>query len=631
MHNLRRGLFWPKTLICILALLGISGSGWAQGQQVIFSVTGDVPYSSSEVTKFQTQMTNHNKYSPSKFFVHVGDILSGGSACNESVYSTLASSMKTLEVPGYIVPGDNETVDCKSPSSGMNFFLKYFTNFEQNFCSPATEHQSGHPENWAFTMDGVLFVGINLVYGGSSAAKSAADWATQQLQNNGSQVRAAVFFDHYSPASSSTFSTPFRAACASFDKPVLFVHGHGHSWSTSYPFSEKNIFKVQVNKGGSEDPVEVTVTMNTSSPANTFLLKRNPWSSKTVVSRPPCGSSTTPAPNAPNSLVATLSGSSTISLAWNDKSSDEDGFKIERKAGSGSFGEIGTVGADVNTYDDAGLGSGTTYVYRVRAFNTNGNSNYSNQSSATTPGSGGSGGTSSSSNLALNQPVTASSTNTGKPETNAVDGDAKSYWRSGSVSGSKPIAWLRVDLGAALTVAQVNVSWKDNYYAKTYEVQVSDDDVNWTPVASGKGKSGTQTLSFTPTTARYVRLYFMTKNKGNYRVIEFEAYSNPTSAPKRSIETVAETTMPDEFVLEQNYPNPFNPSTQISFGLPQAAHVTIKVYTINGAEVETLVDGQYAAGTHAVTFHAKNLSTGTYFYVMQAGEVRQVRRLMLVK
>jgi hypothetical protein len=55
------------------------------------------------------------------------------------------------------------------------------------------------------------------------------------------------------------------------------------------------------------------------------------------------------------------------------------------------------------------------------------------------------------------------------------------------------------------------------------------------------------------------------------------------------------------------------------------------VYTINGAEVKTLLDSRCSAGSHAVVFEAKNLPSGTYFYVMQAGEVRLVRRLMLVK
>jgi hypothetical protein len=133
-------------------------------------------------------------------------------------------------------------------------------------------------------------------------------------------------------------------------------------------------------------------------------------------------------------------------------------------------------------------------------------------------------------------------------------------------------------------------------------------------------------------------VYYRAKENGAATLPKLILQIAPSSGgtAKRADSTASEeeditTVIPAEFMLEQNYPNPFNPSTQIQFGLPEASHVTIKVYTINGAEVETLVNGQYSAGTHAVTFHAENLSSGTYFYVMQAGEVRQVRRLMLVK
>jgi hypothetical protein len=88
---------------------------------------------------------------------------------------------------------------------------------------------------------------------------------------------------------------------------------------------------------------------------------------------------------------------------------------------------------------------------------------------------------------------------------------------------------------------------------------------------------------------------------------------------------------PSAYQLYQNFPNPFNPSTKIGFSLPQASRVTIKVYTIDGAEVKTLVDAEYPAGAHAVVFKPKNLPSGAYFYVMQAGEARKVRQLLLLK
>jgi alpha-tubulin suppressor-like RCC1 family protein/subtilisin family serine protease len=94
---------------------------------------------------------------------------------------------------------------------------------------------------------------------------------------------------------------------------------------------------------------------------------------------------------APTKLIATGSGSPlSVSLIWEDKSSDETGFKIERKTGSdGTYAQVSTVTASVTNYTDAGLaGDGTKYYYRVRAYNGGGDSFYSNEDfapKATTP------------------------------------------------------------------------------------------------------------------------------------------------------------------------------------------------------------------------------------------------------
>jgi hypothetical protein len=1393
-----------RILSYLVALIGVYRLSWAQDQPVTFSASGDIPYGTGEIAVLQRQINDHNKYSPAAFFIHVGDIKSENESCNETRYATVANLFKASAAPVYIVPGDNETADCSNPAQGMSFFLKYYEYFEQNYCSaPYTEHQSVRPENWAFTMNGVLVVGVNLSYGGSSAQQQAADWVKQQLEAKILQVRAAVIFAHYSPDHKTTFSTPFRQAAAVFGKPILFLHGHGHSWSTNYPFPELNVLRVQVDNGAGEAPVEVTVTLDNSSPAAAFVFKRNPWTSPTIINMPPCAnagadqiidltatatlgggatddgdpsgtltttwsvvtgpgvvtfdnsnsltttvgfsapgtyvlrltandsqlqgsdevaivvesidpalaisdvslnegnSGTTDAvftvslaqpngqpvtvdyqivsgtatahddyvanpsagtlrfdgtttqtiavtingdgvdeqqdetffinlsnplnatitdnqgvgiivnddgpvpPAAPSNLSANANNPTTVTLAWSDHAANEDGFKIERKVG-GIFNQIGVVNADVTSYTDTGLNSNTAYSYRVRAYNVAGNSAYTNEVSVATPGvsaltvntdgsgsvaldpaggtyingtvvtlipqsgtgfrfsgwsgdlsgsnnpatltmnsnktvtatfipiftlttttvgsgtvtldptagiydagatvtltatpaagyrfSGWSGDLSGSSNpatltmnshktvtatftrvltltanavgsgivtldppggvydentvvtltatpelgfqfngwsvdlsgsnnpatmtmnadktiiasfapipigvahqetriggissstavttlgsltgvnghlylaaismrpkvsvlavsglnlnwklvkskcagrnttaievwmaqgtpsgnpvsgavtatfagtpstaviavsrysgvaatnplgntlagntngmnaagacsggvdnnaysftlattmsgafiygaaaikgaphaagqsyiertevlqaagtntsgvavedkmietagpiavsgsfsaavdwvfaaleikpqqytltlntigsghvaldtpsgvyrtgasatlipqsgtgfqfsgwsgdltgtanpatltmdanknvtavftalppprtltvstvgsgsvavnparefyddgtivtltatsaagfqfsgwsgdvsdaanpatltmnanktvaaafiaanvnLAKTRPVTASGTYSGKPPENAVDGSTSSYWRSGSTS--KPV-WLRVDLGATMTIGRVVINWYKSYYAKNYEIQISNDDVSWQKVAGATGKSGVQTLSFSAQTARYVRLYFTKSNSSSYRVAEFEAYSGSTTASKRSSAEMTAMATPDEFELQQNYPNPFNPGTTISFNLPSrlaGSRVTIKVYTINGAEVATLADDHYAAGMHTIFFNPENLPSGTYFYVMQAGGVRQVRQLLLVK
>ncbi len=101
-------------------------------------------------------------------------------------------------------------------------------------------------------------------------------------------------------------------------------------------------------------------------------------------------SSTITPPAAPSNLSATALSQSVIALIWQDNSDNETGFKIERKTGTtGTFSQIATVSAISGTgsggyYENSGLAAGTTYCYRIRAYNSAGDSAYTTESCATT-------------------------------------------------------------------------------------------------------------------------------------------------------------------------------------------------------------------------------------------------------
>jgi len=117
--------------------VALSGTGFSTnlpGSPVTFSVTGDYPYGSSELADLEQHMNDHNRFSPADFFVHVGDINAGSESCQQQRYEDVAALLKTLAVPAFIIPGDNEWTDCSNPTQGWAWWAASFTDFDQNFC-----------------------------------------------------------------------------------------------------------------------------------------------------------------------------------------------------------------------------------------------------------------------------------------------------------------------------------------------------------------------------------------------------------------------------------------------------------------------------------------------------------------
>ena len=133
------------------------------------------------------------------------------------------------------------------------------------------------------------------------------------------------------------------------------------------------------------------------------------------------------------------------------------------------------------------------------------------------------------------------------------------------------------------------------------------------------------------TTAERSNYSFVDKSiksgKYNYRLKQVDFNGSFTY----SNEIEVDLTAPDEYALSQNYPNPFNPTTTINYQLPVKGYVTLKVFDILGNEVATLVNENKEPGVYKVQFGAGTLSSGVYFYKLQAGEFSQVKKLILTK
>ena len=88
---------------------------------------------------------------------------------------------------------------------------------------------------------------------------------------------------------------------------------------------------------------------------------------------------------------------------------------------------------------------------------------------------------------------------------------------------------------------------------------------------------------------------------------------------------------PTSFELYQNYPNPFNPTTTMKFNLEESGLATLTVYNILGQKVATILNEEMSVGIHKVTFDATSMSSGVYFYKLEAGKRVSVKKMMLLK
>ncbi|MGD0591659.1 MAG: sugar-binding protein [Bacteroidota bacterium] len=152
---------------------------------------------------------------------------------------------------------------------------------------------------------------------------------------------------------------------------------------------------------------------------------------------------------------------------------------------------------------------------------------------------------------------------------------------------------------------------------KVFSFQLQTDDNDITPTAAGS-RIHTSNWWYSPSNNDYQ----VTANWGN-AILSSTAI---TVGVKQQPSSVVSS-----YKLDQNYPNPFNPSTEISFTLVKSEKVRLAVYNLLGEEVAVLVNGMRNAGPQAVTFNAKNLSSGVYFYKLEAGSTVLAKKMMLLK
>ena len=251
-----------------------------------------------------------------------------------------------------------------------------------------------------------------------------------------------------------------------------------------------------------------------------------------------------------------------VKLSWLDNSSNELGFVVQRKLGDSAsvavYANIDTAGANTTAFTDTTAKDTTKYTYRIYAYNKDTVSVYSNIATYTTP---------------LPVELTSFSANV--------------------VNGKMMITWE--------TATEINNSG--------FSIERSSDNKKFYEIdfIKGKGTSSEKSLyNYNDKSALSGKYYYRLKQ------IDFDG----SYQYSKSVEI--DMGLPKNYSLDQNYPNPFNPSTIIRFALPTNAKVNIKLYNTLGQEVATILNNEFDAGIHETTFNASNLSSGVYFYRLEA-------------
>ena len=120
----------------------------------------------------------------------------------------------------------------------------------------------------------------------------------------------------------------------------------------------------------------------------------------------------------------------------------------------------------------------------------------------------------------------------------------------------------------------------------------------------------------------------------NYKLEGFIVAENSINSTGHEIiqsSSKEDTERPVTYSLLQSYPNPFNTLTTIKYGLPRPADVMIDIFDVMGRKVESISKGVQPAGYHTISWDAGDNSSGIYFYILQAGEFTDTKKMILLK
>ena len=186
-----------------------------------------------------------------------------------------------------------------------------------------------------------------------------------------------------------------------------------------------------------------------------------------------------------------------------------------------------------------------------------------------------------------------------------------------------PVELVSFDAHPAGNFVKLNWMTATEVNSNGYDVERSSNSGIWEKVGFVKGGGNSNSTKY------YSFNDYNLSKSGNYSYRLKEVDNDGSFKYSKIVEV--NYSVPSGFNLMQNYPNPFNPSTTISYTLPEAGNVTLKIYNILGKEISTVVSEYKPAGNYSLQFSGSNLESGVYLYKLVSGNYSAVRKFILLK
>jgi len=187
--------------------------------------------------------------------------------------------------------------------------------------------------------------------------------------------------------------------------------------------------------------------------------------------------------------------------------------------------------------------------------------------------------------------------------------------------------------GDSLMTVKIQAADNESFISSTLDTMVhwidlyGGADASFNPIDLNSGIDLTK-LSFSSKRFDASKQYYYRVKYRDHN-LKWSGWSNSTTFNVAT--DIKDNTIPTVYALDQNFPNPFNPVTKINYQLPKNSFVMLIVYDVLGKQVASLVNEEQAAGVYQTTFDGSGLSSGIYFYKIQAGDFVETKKLVLMK